>query len=92
MTERLHFTFAFCCFYLVAVMSNPLHFYRLQPAWLLCPWDFLVKNTGMGLLFPSSGDLPNQNIKPMSPGLAGRVFTTEPIDIKIGRVAWTIEV
>ena len=26
---------------------------------------------------PSPGDLPNPGIKPMSPALAGRVFTTE---------------
>ena len=30
-----------------------------------------------GLLFPSPGDLPNPGIKSMSPGLAGRFFTTE---------------
>ena len=30
------------------------------------------------LLFPSPGDLPNPGIKPMSPTLAGRFFTTEP--------------
>ena len=31
------------------------------------------------LPFPSPGDLPNQRIKPMSPALAGRFFTTEPL-------------
>ena len=31
-----------------------------------------------GLSFLSSGDLPNPRIKPMSPELAGRLFTTEP--------------
>ena len=72
------YDFGFCCLYLVAVMSNPLQLHRLQRAWLLCPWGFPVKNTGMGLPFPSSGDLPNWDIKPMSPGLAGRFFTTEP--------------
>ena len=30
------------------------------------------------LLFPSPGDLPNPGIKPTSPALAGRFFTTEP--------------
>ena len=28
--------------------------------------------------FPSPGDLPDPGIKPMSPELAGRFFTTEP--------------
>ena len=31
-----------------------------------------------GLPFPSPQDLPNPGIKPMSPALAGRFFTTEP--------------
>ena len=31
-----------------------------------------------GLPFPSPGDLPDSGIKPMSPALAGRFFTTEP--------------
>ena len=31
-----------------------------------------------GLLFPSPGDLPDRGIKPASPVLAGRFFTTEP--------------
>ena len=31
-----------------------------------------------GLPFPSSGDLPDSGIKPGSPALAGRFFTTEP--------------
>ena len=30
------------------------------------------------LPFPSSGDLPNPGIRPMSPALAGGFFTTEP--------------
>ena len=31
-----------------------------------------------GLLFPSPGDLPDPGIKPSSPALADRFFTTEP--------------
>ena len=31
-----------------------------------------------GLLFSPPGDLPNPGIKPASPALAGRFFTTEP--------------
>ena len=30
------------------------------------------------LAFPTPGDLPNPGIKPMSPALAGEIFTTEP--------------
>ena len=36
---------------------------------LLCPWDFPGKNTGVGLPFPSSGDLPDPGIEPRSPVL-----------------------
>ena len=32
-----------------------------------------------GLPCPSPGDIPNPGIKPMSPALAGRFFTTEPL-------------
>ena len=32
-----------------------------------------------GLPFPSPGNLPNQGIKPASPALAGRFFTTETL-------------
>ena len=31
-----------------------------------------------GLPFPSPGDLPDPEIEPSSPALAGRFFTTEP--------------
>ena len=31
-----------------------------------------------GLPFPSPGDVPDPGIKPTSPALAGRFFTTEP--------------
>ena len=31
-----------------------------------------------GLPFPSPGDLPDPGIKPMSPALVGKFFTTEP--------------
>ena len=30
-----------------------------------------------GLLFPSPGDLPEPRIKPVSPALEGRIFTTD---------------
>ena len=31
-----------------------------------------------GLPFPSSGDLPDSGIKPVSPAISGRFLTTEP--------------
>ena len=52
-------------------MSNSLHPRGLQPARLLCPWDFPGKNTWSGLPFPSPGDLPDPGINHMSPALMG---------------------
>ena len=46
------------------VLSNSLQPHGLQPARLLCPWNFPGKNTGVGSLFP--GDLANPGIKPTS--------------------------
>ena len=39
---------------------------------------FPRKEYWSGLPFPSPGYLPNPGIKPASPALAGRFFTTEP--------------
>ena len=39
-----------------------------------------------GLPFPSPGDLPDSGIKPTSPALAGRFFTTEPPRIPEARL------
>ena len=42
-----------------------------------------------GLQFPSSGDLPHPGIEPVSPLLAGRLFTPEPAgrpQLKVGGV------
>ena len=60
--------------------STLLQPYGLWPTRLLCPWAFPGKNTGVtvGLQFPSPGDLPDPEIEPASPSLAGRLFTTEP--------------
>ena len=55
--------------------------YGLQSTRLLCPWNFLSKNTGVGCHFLLQGNLPNPGIEPTSPAspeLAGRFFITEP--------------
>ena len=39
---------------------------------------FLRQEYLSGLQLPCPGDLPEPGIKPMSPALAGRFFTTEP--------------
>ena len=41
----------------------------MQPSRLLCPWDSPGKNIGVGLPFPSPGDLPYPEIEPRSPAL-----------------------
>ena len=48
-----------------------------QQTRLLCSWGLPRKNTGVGLLFPLPGDLPDPGIEPASPELAGGFFSTE---------------
>ena len=53
----------------------------MEPARLLCPWNFLGKNTGVGCCFLLSGHLPDPGVEPvslMSPALAGGFFTAVP--------------
>ena len=62
-----------------SVVSDSLQPRGLEPAKLLCPWDYPGKNAGVS--FPPPGDLPNPGIEPrslMPLALTGRFFTTEP--------------
>ena len=43
------------------------------------PVGFPRQEYWTGLPFPSTGDLPNLGIEPVSPELAGGFFTTEPL-------------
>ena len=54
--------------------------YRLQPIRLLCPWNFLGKNTGVGCHALYRGIFPTQGLNPglLNPCIAGRFFPTEP--------------
>ena len=74
-TRRYHYTpRAVQC----SVMSDSLQPHGLQPARLLCPWNFPGKKYWSGLPFPPSGDLPGSGIEPASPALAGRF--THPLE------------
>ena len=55
-----------------------LQSHELQPTRLLCSWDFLGKNTGVGYHFFLQGGLSDPGVKPASLALADRFFTTEP--------------
>ena len=60
-------------------MSDSLRPYGLQPARLLCPWDFPGKNTGVGCHALLRGNLPDSGIEHRSLkslALAGGFFTT----------------
>ena len=50
-----------------SVVSNSLPPYVLQPARLLCPWDFLGKNTTVGCHALLQGNLPDPGIEPTAP-------------------------
>ena len=50
----------------------------LQPARLLCPWEFSRQEYWSGLPCPPPGDLPNPGIKHRSPALQVDSLQTEP--------------
>ena len=51
----------------LSVMSDSLQPHGLQPAKLLCPWNFPCKNTEKWVSIFSSKDLPNSGIELTSP-------------------------
>ena len=66
MLEFSSFSFSAICAYSVAQLCLTLWPHGLQPARLLCPWDFLGKTTGVGChallqgIFPTQGS--NQHL------------------------------
>ena len=48
--------------YVFSVMSNSLQPYGLQPARLLCPWDFPGRHTGVNCHFLLQGIIPTQGL------------------------------
>ena len=56
---KLDVLIVLCCVSL-SVMSNPLQLHGLQSDRLLCPWDSLGKNTGVGFHFLLQGIFPTQ--------------------------------
>ena len=67
-----------CCSQVASVRSDSLQTYELQPASLLCPWNSLGKNIGVGCHALLQGIFPFQGLNSscMSPALAGGFFTT----------------
>ena len=58
-------------------MSNSLAPYELYPTSLLCPWNFLGKNIGLGCQALLQGIFPTQGLNlHLLPVLAGGFFTT----------------
>ena len=49
-----------------SVVSDALQLHGLQPASLLCPWDFPARYCN-GLPFPPTGDLPHPGTEPKTP-------------------------
>ena len=79
---KLHFRGLFCLIAKLCLTLLPPH--GLQPARLLCLWDFPGKNTVLLpllwnlLQFPSPGYLPDLGIEPTS-ALANGFLTIEPL-------------
>ena len=65
-----------CCCCLVA-KSDSFATHGLYPARPLGPWNSLGKNTGADCHSLIWGDLPDSEIKPMSPALVGGFFTSK---------------
>ena len=69
-----------------SAVSDSLQPHVLQSARLLCPWDSPGKHTGVGCHFLLQGNLPDPGIETLSPALAGRFFSFEPLllsDLKL---------
>ena len=60
-------------------MSDSLRLCRLQPARLLCPWEFPGKNTAVGCHFLLQGLLPTHVSY-----FDRQIFTAEPQTLKVG--------
>ena len=45
-----------------------------------------------GLPFPSPGDIPDPGIKPVSPALTGKFFTTEPLGKPIDVLSYRLNI
>ena len=54
----------YICVLSYSVVSDSLQPHGLQPARLLCPWDFPHKNTGVSCHFLLQGIFPNQGSNP----------------------------
>ena len=61
-----------------SVVSNSFATPQIVARWALLSIGFSWQEYWSGLPFPPPGDLPNLGIKPVSPALADRFFTTEP--------------
>ena len=55
------------------------------------PMGFSRQKYWSGLPCPFPGDLPSPGIKPASPALAGRIFTTEPPGKPTDQLGWMID-
>ena len=78
LSSATHSANVYTCMLSRSVMSDPVQPHGLWPTMLLCLWDLIGKNTGVGLLFPPPGDLPNRGFESLSPSvLVGGFFTTE---------------
>ena len=62
-----------------SVVSSSLGFQGLWPARLLCPWDFPVRNTGVGCHSLLQGIFPTQKSNPGLPAWQADSLPSEPL-------------
>ena len=84
-TQQSELTYVYVCMCVCSVaqpcltLCGPMD-YSLPGSF--CPWIFSRQEYWSGMLFPTPGGLPVPGIEPeslVSPALAGRFFTTEPL-------------
>ena len=76
------------CFLVTKSCLNLWDSHGLQPASLLCPWDFPGKNSGVGCHFLLQRDLSSPGLEPASPAMTGRFFTAELPGKPASRLEW----
>ena len=61
-----------------SVVYDSLRPHELQPTRVLCPWDFLGRNTGVGCHFLLQGIFPTQGSNSRSPASRADALPSEP--------------
>ena len=76
--DKERITKGMCVLFSRTIMSDSLKPHGLQPARLLCPWEFSRQEYWSGLSCPLPKDLPNPGTESTSPALQVDSLLSEP--------------